>query len=235
METKQPLSMTLFGAGPVEIEMYQGVRILNVRQGSVEWLLARAGMITASRICDVMAVLKKKDAEAADRYNYKVELIAERLTGLPEEQFVSKEMLWGTQNEGAARSHYEMMRELLADTVGFGIHPDMDFAGASPDSLIDLDGGLEIKCPKTATHIKWAKAGGVPEEHQEQCLFNMDVFGREWWDFMSYDPRLPLEYRAYVVRMMRDEERIRAIRAGVAQFNEEINSLISSLPGSMAS
>lgn len=277
-------SIVLFGKNHVNIETYQGVQILDVRQGSVEWLLARAGMITASRICDAMKFINEpadfiaklyaesqkcgecnksfkgrewlvsmsgdkvkkrvcsqqcKEAwetrrprtESADRYNYKIQLVGERMTGLPEEQFVTPEMKWGTDNEPLARSHYELKNEVFADTVGFGIHPDMPFAGASPDALIGKDGLTEIKCPKTATHIKWMRAGGVPEDHQEQCLFNMDVFGREWCDFMSYDPRLVNnpELKSYIVRMPRDEKRIKEIRAGVNQFNEEINELIYSL------
>ena len=204
------------------------MRVVNCFQGSAEWLQVRVGRITASRIVDVLARLKN-GSEGADRRNYRVELAAERLTGRSEEFYVSPEMQWGTENESFARASYEIARGVMTDQLGFVIHPTMDFAGASPDSLVDEDGGLEIKCPKSTTHIKWMQAGGVPEEHQPQMLWNMACTGRAWWDFASYDPRLPEEIRLYVARMERDEKRIAEVEAEVVRFNAEVDFLIGSL------
>lgn len=214
------------------------MNLANLDQGTIEWLLARVGRVTASRICDVMSYLSrgpKKGGESASRYNYKIELAAGRITGLPQEDFDSPDMRWGREQERFARAFYETKFEVMADQVGFIVHPDMPFAGASPDSLVGDDGGLEIKCPRTTTHFKWwyqyIKHGIVPEEHQEQCLFNMDCEEREWWDFMSYDPRVKRpELMGLVARMYRDEKRIKEIRAEVRKFNQEIIDLINSLP-----
>lgn len=50
-------------------------------QGSPEWLDARAGKATASRIADILAV-KKDGKPTAERERYLMELVGERLTGL---------------------------------------------------------------------------------------------------------------------------------------------------------
>lgn len=206
------------------------MKLVNVKQGSIEWLLARAGLITASRIAEMMKYINKGKDESADRYNYRIELVTERLTGLPVDTFVSREMQWGTDNEPYARASYEIDRDVMTEQVGFVIHPDMDFAGASPDSLVDDRGIIEIKCPNTTTHIKWMQAGIVPEQHQDQCLFNMACTEREYCDFISYDPRLPAHLKSFIVRMQRDDERIAKIEAEVRKFNQEIIDLINSLP-----
>lgn len=204
------------------------MRRIDVVQGSAAWLEARCGRITASRIADVLAVLKK-GGEGADRRNYRIELVAERLSGRTEDHYVSPEMEWGTLLEDEARTAYEMETGEMVETVGLILHPTFDYAAASPDGLVGDKGGIEIKCPKTTTHIKWMLAGTVPEEHAAQCLWNMACAERDWWDFVSYDPRLPDGLRIFTVRMHRDEELVFAIQAGVCEFNEEVDALVTEL------
>ena len=52
----------------------------------------------------------------------------------------------------------------------------------APDALIGEDGLLEIKCPKSKTHIEWMLLDAVPPEHEHQMSFYMAVTGREWAD-----------------------------------------------------
>jgi putative phage-type endonuclease len=204
------------------------MREIRCEQGSAEWLDARRGKITASRIADVLDRLKK-GGEGAGRRNYRIDLIAERLSGRSEDHYVSPEMVWGTDCEPMARTAYEMERNVMAETIGFVLHPTMDFSGASPDSLIESDGVLEIKCPKTTTHIKWMLAGVVPEEHQAQCLWVMACTERKWCDFISYDPRLPDGLKTFIVRMQRDDAQIAAIENEVVVFDSEVDVVCSDL------
>jgi putative phage-type endonuclease len=204
------------------------MRIVKCQQGTAEWLKARCGKITASRVADVLATLKK-GGEGADRRNYRIELLAERLSGRTEDHYVSPEMAWGSEFEPIARTAYEIATGEMVDTVGFLLHPIFDFAGGSPDGLVGEDGGIELKCPKTTTHIKWMSGGGVPEEHQAQCLWNMACAERSWWDFISYDPRLPDGLKIFIVRMERDESRIKLIEDEVSRFNDEVEEAASGL------
>lgn len=197
-------------------------------QGSAAWLQARIGVITASRMKDVMDYLKK-GGEGAGRRNYRTELIAERLSGRCEEHYVSPEMDHGTEYEPIARSAYEIANDVMVDTVGLVYHPTMTFTAASADGLVDEDGAVEIKAPKSTTHLKWLLSGIVPEEHQEQCLWVMACCERQWIDFISYDPRLPEGLRIFIVRMERDEERIAAMEAEVLKFHEEVEAACSAL------
>ena len=165
------------------------MRVIDVEQGSSAWLAARQGRITASRIKDAMNYLKK-GGESQKRADYRMDLIAERLTGLTTETFVTGAMQWGIDNEPFARAEYELLTDRIVDAVGFIVHPRLDCSGASPDGLVGDDGGVEIKCPNTTTHLEWMLAGVVPEEHTAQMMWCMACSGRNWWDFVSFDPRI---------------------------------------------
>jgi len=204
------------------------MRVIKCKQGTAEWLDARRGKITASRIADVMDFLKK-GGEGASRRNYRIELMAERLTGRSEDHYVTPEMAWGSEYESRARAAYEVATDVMVDQIGFALHPTFDFAGASPDSLVGTDGGLEIKCPKTSTHLKWMMADAVPEEHQGQMFWNMLCCEREWWDFVSYDPRLPKGLQIFTKRLERDDVQIAKIEEAVAAFNDEVEVALKPL------
>src|ERR1700733_13602116 len=204
-------------------------------QGSAAWLQARIGLVTASRIKDVLAVLTraskngKAGEPAAARIAYRAELVAERLSGRSEDHYVSPEMDHGTEYEPIARSAYEIATGTMVDTVGLVYHPTMPFSGASADGLVDDEGAVEIKAPKTTTHLRWIQAGIVPEEHQDQCLWVMACCERQYLDFISYDPRLPDGLKIFIVRMERDEERIKMIEQEVASFNAEVEAACNAL------
>jgi hypothetical protein len=168
-----------------------------------------------------MATLKR-GGEAASRRDYRAELVAERLTGRVEGRYVSREMQFGIEQEPFARVAYEIRTDSIVEQAGFVFHPTLDFSGASPDGLVEKEGGVELKCPKTTTHLAYLAAGTVPYEYQHQLLWNMACTERAWWDFASFDPRLPEELSLFVVRMPRDEARISEIELEVLRLNAEI-------------
>ena len=57
----------------------------------------------------------------------------------------------------------------------------------------------------------------------------MAVTGKEWCDFVSYDPRLPEDLQLFVVRLERDEEYIKAMEAEVEKFLGEVSEMYSKL------
>lgn len=206
------------------------MQVIEVVQGTPEWLAARAGNVTASKIADVMAKPRGKSDEAATRRNYKAQLVAERLTGQPQENgYVSQEMKDGTEREPLARAAYEIERDVMVEQVGLVMHPTIPNYGASPDGLIGGYLGMEIKCPKMATHIEWLLAGVVPAEHQLQMLSGMDCCERDEWEFVSYCPSMPQPLQLFIRRLHRDDQRIAAIRDAVEQFNAEVQELVDKL------
>ncbi len=196
-------------------------------QGSPEWLAARVGKITGSRMNDVLAKLKGA-GEAKTRSDYRMELVAERLTGEAAERYVNGYMEWGTEYEPLARSSYEILFDRVVTHTGLIIHPEMPFAASSPDGLVD-DGLIEIKCPKTTTHLRWRMKNTVPEEHVSQVYWALACTGMEWADFVSFDPRLPESMQLFVVRLYPEKELMDRMEAEVRRFEEEIEEAIAKL------
>lgn len=204
------------------------MRVVDVIQGEDAWRAARAGRVTASRICDVMA--KIKSGEAAGRRNYRAQIVSEILTGQPQENgFVSAEMKFGTENEPFARAAYEIANDVMVSQVGLVIHPTIDRAACSPDGLLADDGLVELKCPNSATHIDYILKGEVPADYQPQMLFQMACTGRTFCDFVSYDPRLPSHLQLFTRRMIRDDKRIAEMEKEVEKFLAEVDETLAAL------
>lgn len=195
-------------------------------QGSKEWLQARVGVVTSSRFNDVMATIRS--GEAAARYNYKAEIVAERLTGLPSESYVNGAMQWGIDHEDEARQVYEAIRELKVEQTGLLLHETLK-AGASPDGLVGDDGLIEIKCPNTATHIKTLIAGEAPTKYYAQMQGQMWVTGRKWCDFVSYDPRLDDKNAITIKRVERDDDYIKLLEDSIKIFLDEVEAILEKL------
>jgi len=137
-------------------------------------------------------------------------------------------MLWGLEMEPLARSAYELAKGVLVEQPGFVLHPTIDRAGASPDGVAGKI-GLEIKCPKTATHLQYLLDGGVPAKYEPQMLWQLACMEAEACDFVSFDPRLPQHLQLFVVRFQRDEKRILEITAEVGVFLKEVDEIIERL------
>lgn len=199
-----------------------------LEQHTPEWIQMRVGCVTASRMADVMAKLKKKDAEAQTRADYRADIVCETLTGRAADHYVSPAMQWGIDNEIFARNAYEV--EIApTELVGFALHDTVKKMGASPDGLVGDDGLVQFKCPTTATHLDYIIAGVVPAEYHWQMLCEMACTGRSWCDFVSYDPRLPKKLQLFVRRFERDDARIAAMEAEVEKFLAEVDEQIAKL------
>lgn len=199
----------------------------NFEQGSESWFAARAGRVTASRVADVIA--KTKSGWGASRANYAAQLVVERLTGNVEPSFTNAAMQWGIEKEAEARIAYRFREDAEVTEVDFVLHPAIFMAGASPDGLVGDDGLVEIKCPNSATHIETLKSETIPEKYVTQMLWQMACTGRQWCDFVSYDPRFPEGMRLFVKRLDRDEDRIDELEAAVQDFLKEVEATCAAL------
>tara|TARA_R110000822_G_scaffold66650_5_gene162632 strand:- start:825 stop:1436 length:612 start_codon:yes stop_codon:yes gene_type:complete len=202
------------------------MKILDIEQGTPEWLAARAGMVTASRIVDVMA-----KPETAARTNYMAQIVAELLTNKPQGgTFTNAAMEFGTEQEPFARGAYEVTRGVLVDQVGFVYHPTIDRAGASPDGLVG-EGLVEIKCPQMATHLQYQIEQKIPPKYQKQMLWQMACTEKNWCDFISFRPELPEKLQLLVIRFNRDDKEIKKIETEVIKFLNEADQLLEKLNG----
>lgn len=198
-----------------------------IEQGTPEWFAQRLGKLTASRMADVLATTKS--GPAASRKNYMAQLVAERLTGQPAESFSSAAMAWGTEHEPLARAEFEILTDYSVEQVAFIDHPTIEWCGASPDGLILDSGLLEIKCPNTATHIEYLLAGKPPAKYVPQMLLQLACTGRQWCEFVSYDPRMPEEHRLFMVTFQPKPEEIEAVEQAAREFLAEVQEVIEKL------
>jgi hypothetical protein len=197
------------------------LQIFTCEQGSPEWLQCRAGIPTASEFHTVMAS-GRGGGESKTRRTYMMKLIGERLTGEPCYSYSNDHMERGKEMESQARDLYAMVTETEPQQVGFIRRGD---TGASPDSLIATDGMLEIKTKLAHLQLEVLLANRLPPEHVAQCQGQLWIAQREWLDFVSYWPGLPL----FRHRVTRDEAYIARLKVEVDDFNNEMNELIARL------
>lgn len=191
------------------------MKILDLEQGSDAWFSARLGVPTASRFKDIVTPAKGDKSASSKAYMY--ELIAERLIKDREKFFKSEWMERGNEIEPLARASYEFINEVEVKQVGMIFNDEMTI-GISPDGLIGEDGGLEIKCPKASTLVKYMLDGGLPLEYKPQVMGSLLISGREWWDFLAFHPDMEL----YKFRVYRDEEYISKMEKHLTSFVEDL-------------
>lgn len=209
--------------------------ICTAEQRSPEWFQSRVGRVTGSKASCVLAVIKS--GEAAERRNYRAQLVVERLTGLPQgDDFVNDAMEWGIQQEANAFAAYEALSGSLVRRTGFLSATDQ-MVGCSLDGDIDnFKGILELKCPKSATHLEYLKLPieTVPTRHVPQMAHNLWVSGAEWCDFVSYDPRFPPELQMFCRRYYRDDIAQKSYELAVSLFLGEVDRDVADLRKKMA-
>ena len=116
-----------------------------------------------------------------------------------------------------------------AGPLGFGSHPSVPMSGASPDGLVGEDGLVEIKCPTTVTHIDTLIGDEVPQKYIPQMQWQLACTGRQWCDFVSFDPRLPESLRMFLRRVHRDDALIGELQAQVGLFLHELDQRLLAL------
>lgn len=197
-------------------------------QRSDVWFALRAGKLTGSVAKDILAN-GKQGGEAVKRRDLRYKLVAERLTGRSQEGgYVNADMQWGIDHEAEALSAYEAASGNLVELIGFCELEDV-LAGTSPDGFIGERGILSLKCPKTATHVSYIREGVEPTEHAAQNTHELWLTGRDWVDFVSYDPRLPAPLNLWIFRVTRTTEELELYGAKVAKFLAEVDTEVNAL------
>lgn len=195
----------------------------DLEQGTDEWLQARAGIVTASTVGQLITTKTVKPASNETSRALTAHLVAERITGYVEPTYVSADMERGNLSEPYARDLYGMHYAPVTE-VGFMKLERKGFRlGYSPDGLVNDDGLIEIKSPRQKTHLATILADEVPPHYMAQCQAGLLVSGREWLDFVSYCGGLPL-YRKRVYPLTQWQE---AITQAVERFESEAAVMIA--------
>lgn len=192
------------------------MRVIDHEQGSEAWLLSRLGCPSGSGFANLLTSTGKPSSSASSYIN---QLVAELLTGEPTKVYENEWMQRGTELEPKAREYYELATGSTVEEVGFCKHDTME-CGVSPDGLVGLDGGLEIKCPAPATHVAYLRSGDLPAKYKQQVMGCLWITEREWWDFVSYHESMPV----LQVRVYRDEDYITLLAEKVWDACDEIQN-----------
>ena len=187
---------------------------LELEQGTREWLEARKGKITGTRLKDVLKT---------DNLPLIYELIAELGSDEIEETFVSKAMERGKNCEPVAISLYQHMTGVVIDSVGFCISEENDFLALSPDGFTaDRTGAIEVKSPNTSTHVKYILGDKVPSEYLPQVMTYFLVNTKlEYLDFISFDDRYKPK-PIWIKRVTREE-----LKDQLVEVSEKLDKFIT--------
>lgn len=196
----------------------------DIPQGSDAWLEARAGILTASTIGQLITAKTIKPAMNDRSRGLCQTLVAERITGYVEPVRPNRAMTRGTLLEPEARRIYAAQTGQDVTEVGFArLDTDTYTLGSSPDGLVGETGGVEIKSPSAKVHVATVLSCAIPDYNRAQVQAFLHVTGREWCDFISYLPGEPL----FIIRDYPDERWQTAIASAAEQFEETARSAVA--------
>lgn len=203
--------------------------VIDAPQRSPEWFAARLGRVTGSKASCVL--MGEKTAGRAD---YVLQLALERLTGVVDEPgYVSAEMQRGIDKEPLARIRAESEGAFIRET-GFLRHDNLMIGASLDGDEDDFKTIWEFKCPKSSTHVRYLRTGGVAllADYQPQIMHGLYVTGAKRAVIGSFDDRMPagLEWvqrdvSAADLPIEEYEKALRRFLADVASMEAELRDM----------
>ena len=188
-------------------------------QGSDEWFNIKLGKVSASHFKEI---LNKKTGRGL----YMRRVAGEILTGVRAPAFSNNYMEQGKEKESMSRQVYEIVKNTKVGQIGF--YQSSEFVGVSPDGLVGEDGLIEIKAPLASTHIQYLIDNKLPSGYIPQVQGQLWATGRQWTDFVSYEP--DMKHRPFhCVRIKRDEDYISELAKAVNKFVSELKEIIEKI------
>ena len=215
--------------------MTRAFTVINAPQRSDEWFSARLGRLTGSRAEDIVKEGRTKGTESVGRRDLRIQLACERIVGTSQDNEFKKPdwMDRGVEMEPVAFAAYEAATGEIVQRSGF-LSSTAHQAGCSLDGHIgDFEGILEVKCPKSATHLRYLRGGIVPADYLPQIIHNLWISGAAWCDFVSFDDRFPEALRLFRVRVLRDEPLIAAYETKALLFLAEVDAETAAVSSKM--
>lgn len=200
-----------------------------IEQRTAEWKQLRAGRFTGSRFVDVLARNKRTGEPLKAYHDLLWEIAIERFTGHPVEGATGHALQWGSDVEPFGKEAYELETGFTLVDVPFVIHPKYDFVGVSPDSLIEPNRGMELKCPKSPIIHAQRFIDGMPDDFKPQVQGNLWCTGRDIWDFASYHPQFPVSHQLFIQTFERDEPFIKTLEDAILEANEKVKTILKQL------
>ncbi len=193
---------------------------MNIRrdiiQQTEEWFKLKADKLGASNATAIANQDKGLDTCINEK-------MANYFSCKEKEHFSNEHTDRGNELEPIARSMYELENGLIVEEVGFIEYND--YIGCSPDGLINVDGGLEIKSPEDKIYFKILMEGEkeIASDYIWQCQMNLLISERKWWDLMFYNPNFKIPFKIF--RIYPNEEKFNKLRVGFIIAEEKIKQL----------
>ena len=198
------------------------MKILDMVQQSPEWYKAKAGIPSSS---DFSRILQMNGKPSKSQKKYLFQLAGEKILGCRPESYQSKAMLRGTIVEEEARQHYEFIKGVEVQQVGFCLTDD-EMVGSSTDGLVGEDGCIEIKSPeKIEIQVERLLLNKLPSDAYQQVQGSLFVTGRKWCDYISYYPGLP----SLIIRVYPDKAFHKALEIELTKFNKELLKIVEEI------
>jgi len=182
----------------------------DIVQGTEAWLDIRSERITSTGVAGIFVKPTKKLQEKGVIFGTgmltQIDIVvAEIKTGGKKDDgtgYTSDAMQNGKDLENEAAELYEVETLQFTEEIGFATLGK--YFGTSPDRLVGNKGCMEIKCRLPHLHeyyIRASKTEGWEPKETPQIKWHMYITGREWCDFVSYNPDYPEDERLFIHRM----------------------------------
>jgi putative phage-type endonuclease len=211
--------------------MMRNFTVIDEQQRSPAWFAARAGRLTGSRAADIMKSGRKPGLESVARRDYRLQLVAERITGTAApELFQTIDMQRGIALEPFAFARYEAVTGLLVRRTGFLSHNEY-MAGCSLDGDTNNFAGIvELKCPKLSTHLSYLdQPQTLPHEYQAQVQHNLWITGAAYCDLISFTDQLPKSKQLLRMRIERYDAEIPDYEEAALKFLSEVEAQFTNI------
>jgi len=195
--------------------------IHDFEQGTEEWLQARTGKITGTRIN--IFLNGRKDTIKKEL----LKLAAERITNkrCDSDSWTNKHMERGNELEQQAREVFSITANKEIKEVGF-IERD-NFTGCSPDGLIGDDGLIEIKCKDNHTFLDYAINRKIEKNYYIQMQYNMWISERDYCHYIVYNPNFNNPIVTEIVK--KDVSLFKEFEETINNVKNEIDLIIKSI------
>jgi len=200
------------------------MKVIDIPQNSPEWLEARQGKITGSKLKDI--VVKRGTGKKIGYY----QLLADRLAVAVDDEDARDR---GHRLEAEAIAEFEKQTGYTVDrSVGMAVSDFNDRIAISPDGLLDGDGvyveGVEVKCLGDARHIEAYLAPEIYGDYLEQVLqYFIVIETLERVNLVIYTDRIPsMKYRCFIFERSDYEDQIEELKEYQINTLAEIDKLV---------
>ena len=191
------------------------------------FLQARCGSVGASDVPNI--IRRTKTGYGASRANLMALKAVERLTGVPAETYQSAAMAQGLEREPLARAAYAFLHDVEVELTDPVRHPLIKGSHASPDGLVGSQGLIEIKSPQLAAHLDTLWNERIDGDYLIQIQWQLATTGRQWADFVSFNPDFPERMQFWETRIERDQKVIDGLEGEVRTFLAELEEKLTAL------